>query len=190
MRLLAALLALPIILSAAEPKQVTCKDGRVVTDTRTSPFQPDPCALPPDNTVTEADLEFMLVFGPPPQPTQNSLRDRIARAQYEQDRKGFRGMLPPPGEFEKVAPAYGSWNMGEPVFFATRYGQYVRFPSAPFRYCQSSLSTALLAPSVVVASCQVNVIQEGFCVPITHPFLPGFIKDANAANCNQDQEAQ
>lgn len=188
---LAALAALP--LHAAEPKQITCKDGRVVTDTRSGPlgpFQPDPCYVAPDDKLTQEDLEFLLVYGPPPQPTGRSLADRIARVQYEQDRKGFRGMLPPPAEYEKVAPVFGAWNMGDPVFFATRYGQYVRFTEAPFKPCQASMTTATLGPAVVVAVCQVDVIQDGFCVPMTHPFLPGFIKERNSANCSIEEPAQ
>lgn len=192
MRLLLAIAALAALpLHAAEPKQVTCKDGRVVTDTRggpLGPFQPDPCALPPDKTITDEDVAFMIVFGPPPQPTQNSLRDRIARAQYEQDRRVFRGLLPPPADYEKVASVYGAWNMGDPVFYANVYGQYALFPEAPFQSCRASMSTVTLGPAVVVATCQVRAIQAGFCLPMVHNFVPGWVQADNKANCGVAEE--
>jgi hypothetical protein len=185
MKNLLLLLILPLLLSA-QGRNVTCADGRTVVDTRTSPFQPDPCGLPLEEP--DLDIGILLVYGPPPQNTNDNVTNRVNRATYATHVASFRGLIAPPESFTDVAPSYGGWNFGEPLFFATKYGQYVRWPDAPFQPCQATLSTALLSPGLVVATCQVRAVQAGFCVPNPHQWLPSWINRQNSKICNPDAE--
>lgn len=178
--LLVALVALPL---AAQPQQVTCDDGSVWT---ISPFNPDPCRnLETEVAAPEYPIDFLMVYGMPPEPTGDSLRDRIARAFYAQNLKNFRGFTEPPANFP--GSVYSSWGLGEPLFFATQYGKYVRFPDALGSPCQVAQTTAVLGAGVVVATCQVRAIQTGACLPTLQQFVPQSIRRRNADNCAPEE---
>ena len=103
----------------AQPSTETCADGRVIAR---SPFNPNPCeaferATPGGSSATvdeqveaaaaSAPNEFLLVYGPPP--TEGSFRGRIARVKSEQDLRHFRGLMPEPVGFERIADFYARW---------------------------------------------------------------------------------
>jgi hypothetical protein len=123
---------------------------------------------------------FLLAFGPPPAPTGQSLHDRVARVQYEQDMRYFQGLVDPPEGFEQVAAFYERWGFGEPVFYQGRYGAYCRWPNAPFEPMQATLFAAVHAAGVVVASWQARVILEGNVVNDVHAFVPPWVRRLNA----------
>lgn len=183
MRILTLALLAAATLSA-QGKTVTCEDGRVVVDNRTSPFQPSPCVSPLPEP--EVDIEFLLVYGPPPVAGKDNVANRVARATYETHKSSFRGLIEPPPSFDPSP--YAAWNFGEPLFFATKYGQYVRFPDAPFKACQATVSSAVISPALVITTCQVRTIQAGFCLPNLHQFIPPWIDMANSKICNPEEE--
>jgi hypothetical protein len=186
--LLVAAFVAVISLSAAPGDLITCRDGRVVTENRTSPFQPDPCALPLEDAVSnpsEEALEFLMVFGPPPAPTQNSLRDRIARDKYAQDRRVFRGLVTPPDVWIGHLPALEASGLGVPVFYKNVYDEYVRFPDFPHGACEAPLEPATLSPGLVVARCQYSAVLRGACLPSLYPVIPGWISKINEENCSK-----
>lgn len=183
MKKLLLLLLAPALLLAQ--KEVTCADGSVVVDTRTSPFQPNPCGSAP--LEEPEDLAFFFVYGPPPENTLDNIANRVARAKYATNKEAFRGLITPPSSFMNVVEQYGPYNFGEPLFFATKYGQYVRWPEAPFVPCQASVSTAVLSPNLVVAQCHVRVIQAGYCLPNPHPYVPPWLQKINSEACEVEE---
>ncbi len=143
-----------------------------------SPFTgPEPwLALSAANNSSKAALEtgpvpagFEKVFGPRP--------DRgAAAAQWDQDLSNFQGTGLPEGfNEEQLAAAnaeFEAWGLGEPVFYQGRYGWQVRFPDSPLSTFETTASTALLTPHIVIAEYQVRSIQEGIDLGRYHPWLP------------------
>lgn len=167
----------------AQPQTVTCDDGRVMA---ISPFNPNPCPVnaPPVEEQVEVQAEampdaFLAVYGPPPAPTGNSLKDRVARVKYEQDMKYFAGLVEAPGGFEKVASFYDRWGLGAPVFYQGRYGTYCRWPNAPFLPMQANMFAAVNGAGVVLASWQAKVILEGHVLSDVHSFVPPWVRKIN-----------
>lgn len=167
----------------AQPQTVTCDDGRVMA---ISPFNRNPCPVnaPPVNEQVETQAEampdaFLMVYGPPPSPTGNSLKDRVARVKYEQDMKHFDGLVEAPDGFQKVADFYSRWGFGAPMFYRGRYGTYCRWPNAPFMPMQANMFTAVHGAGVVVASWQAKVILEGHVLNDLHAFVPPWVKKLN-----------
>lgn len=168
----------------AQPVTQKCADGRVIA---VSPFNPNPCGvgLPTVQEQIEAEASsmpdgFLKAFGPPPVNTGNSLKDRIARVQYEQDLRHFAGVVEPPTAFATVAPVYARWGLGEPVFYRGRYGEYARFPDAPFKPMQATIFTATHGPGVAIASWQARLILDGHIVNDVHSFVPPWLKTINS----------
>lgn len=173
---------------------VTCEDG---TRLLATPFRPNPCAkVQPVDPAKDIPDDFLLAFGLPPEPTQNSLRDRLARIEYQQALRTFRGLVDPPdGYFEKprgqptatvtIAEYYASWGLGEPVFYRDVYGSYIRWPSALYQPHRAPFSTGLLAPGVVVAQWQTEAVMAGRCVYDLQAFASASqpIAQRNRENC-------
>ena len=179
-----AIMALAAPAALPQPRTVTCPDGRVMA---ISPFNPSPCPVnaPPVRTQVETQAStmpdgFLMAFGPPPAPTGNSLRDRVARVRYEQDMRYFQGLVEPPPGFGEVASFYERWGFGEPVFYRGRYGAYCRWPNAPFRPMQATLFAAVHAAGVVVASWQARTVLEGNTLSDIHAFVPPWVRKLNA----------
>lgn len=178
-------------------KTVVCDDARVVLVT---PFNAaNPCSevvvIDPAKDIPD---EFLLVFGPPPQPTGRSLTDRMARIDYEQSLKVFRGLIDAPSEYfqkpryqptasQTIAEYYASWGLGEPVFYRDIYGSYVRWPHAVYGPARAPVSVVALAPGVVVATWQSSAIQRGVCVYDVMGFVPGWLDEQNDKNCEAQQ---
>ncbi len=174
-------------LAAAQPVTETCSDGRVMA---VSPFNPNPCETfervenagvdEQVNTVAASMPDgFLAVYGPPPSRTGQSLADRVARVKYEQDMRYFGGVLAEPVGFDEVADFYERWGFGRPSFYKGRYGEYCRWPNAPFRPAQATMFTAVHGAGVVVASWQVKVIQEGHVLTDLHAFVPPRLRALN-----------
>lgn len=177
--LLAAFLAAVPVL--AQPQTVTCEDGSVWT---VSPFNPDPCGnLEEPLAEDEYPVDFLLVYGPPPTPTGSSFDDRVARVRYQSNLKHFEGLISEPAGFP--AAFYASWGMGDPVFFATRYGKYARWPDALGRPAQASIVAAVKGAGVVVASWQSRAIMDGHCQFDVHAFVPPRLVSRNTEICGQ-----
>lgn len=143
-----------------------------------SPFTgPEPwLALSATNGSSQAALEtepvpagFEKVFGPRPD-------HGAAAAQWDQDLSNFQGTGLPEGfNEEQLAAAkteFEAWGLGEPVFYQGRYGWQVRFPDSPLSTFETTASTALLTPHLVIAEYQVRSIQEGIDLGRYHPWLP------------------
>ena len=182
-----------IVCMAAAPlaaETVQCGDREVFL----TPFNSaNPCG---DAVVTtdETPLEFLLVFGPPPENQSgkdSSLRNRLARLEYSQRLATFGGLIDPPAGWEAKAAALASWGLGEPIFYAVRSGkfvaEYVRFPNALFLPVQAAVSAFERAPQLVLLQHQVKVIQAGYCLPATAPGLPGWMELRNSRNCGQGE---
>jgi hypothetical protein len=109
------------------------------------------------------------VFGPRPETT-------TAATQWEQDLSFFQGTGLPEGfneeQLEAAKTQFEEWGLGEPVFYQGRYGWQVRFPDSQLPTFETTASTALLVPHLVIAEFQVRSIQEGVTPSQYHPFLP------------------
>ena len=173
---------------SAQPVTQTCADGRVMA---VSPFNPRPCESFERERTTTVDEQvattadkmpdgFLAVYGPPPSKTGQSLKDRTARVKYEQDMRYFGGLMTEPEGFGEVANFYERWGFGRPVFYKGRYGEYCRWPNAPFRAAQATMFTAVHGTGVVVASWQVKVIKEGHVLTDVHAFVPPRIRAMNS----------
>ena len=183
---------------AAQPVTETCEDGRVMAVT---PFNPTPCeshrrattGATVDEQLSTAALtapsEFIQVFGPPPTATGWSMDDRVARIKYEQDLRYFGGLVPEPVGFSNVKDFYSGWGMGRPMFYKGRYGEYCRWPDAPFAPAQANLFAAVNGAGVVVATWQVRVILKGHVLTDVHPFVPPELVSLNAERLAKLQQA-
>ncbi|MBI1357210.1 MAG: hypothetical protein GC160_22955 [Acidobacteria bacterium] len=168
----------------AQPVTQTCADGRVIA---VSPFNPNPCrvGVPAVREQVEAEASsmpdgFLKAFGPPPINSGNSLMDRVARVEYEQAMEHFAGLVEEPEGFEKMASFYSRWGLGEPVFYKGRYGEYCRFPNAPYRPMQTTMFTATHGAGVAVASWQARLILEGHVLSDLHAFVPPWLQAINS----------
>jgi hypothetical protein len=116
-----------------------------------------------------APEDFVRVFGPRPDTS-------TAAAQWEQDLTYFQGTGLPDGfdntQLDAATAQFEAWGMGKPVFYEGRYGWQVRFPDSQLPTFETTASTALLVPHLVVAEFQVREIQEGISPGPLHPFLP------------------
>jgi len=185
-------------LAVAQPVTETCADGRVMA---VSPFNPNPCetfervesgTVDEQVTTIAASMPdgFLAVYGPPPSRTGQSLADRVARVKYEQDMRYFGGILAEPAGFDAVANFYERWGFGRPMFFKGRYGEYCRWPNAPFRPAQATMFTAVHGAGVVVASWQVRAILEGHVLTDLHAFVPPRLRQLNAARLAALQDGE
>lgn len=189
------LLLLPAV-TLAQQRIVACDDGRVVLLT---PFNAtNPCAdkvvIDPAKDIPD---EFLYVFGPPPEPTQRSLHDRIARMEYQQALRVFDGIVDmPEGYFHKprgqptasmtIAEYYELWGLGRPVAYKdTRGLEYVRWPDALYHPHRASVAVALLGPGMVVAQWQAEAVYEGICVYELQDFAARStsVSTKNSENC-------
>lgn len=113
--------------------------------------------------------DFVRIFGPRPE-------TRTASAQWEQDLSYFQGTGLPDGfdeaQLEAATAEFESWGLGKPVFYEGRYGWQVRFPDSQLPTFETTASTALLVPHIVIAEHQVRSIQEGLSPSRYHPWLP------------------
>ncbi len=183
--LLLALAAIPAQLPA-QPQVVTCDDGSKWT---VSPFNPDPCKnLNTPLATTEYPIDFLLVHGGPPQPTGNSFADRVARVQYEAKYNQFVGLAPEPDNYN--AAYYSNWGFGPPLWYETKYGNYVVWKDALGGECTSVATTAILGPGVTVARCQVRAIRGGQCLPLLQAFVPNALRLQNSKNCTPPTQAE
>lgn len=190
-RLYSALALILLLAGSLAAETINC-NGREVFLT---PFNAaNPCGdalIKPDET----PLDFILVFGPPPENQSgkdSSLQNRLARLEYSQALSTFGGLIEPPPGWEEKAAALAGWGLGEPIFYVVKSGkfvaEYVRFKDALFMPVQAAVGTFSRAPRLVLLHHQVRVIQAGFCLPAIAPGLPGFIALRNAQNCGQGAE--
>ncbi len=192
-----ALLSAPTIF--AQPVTETCEDGRIMA---VSPFNPEPCEtnrraqLAQQGGTAAEQVEaaaltmptgFLAVYGPPATSIGWSLADRVARVKYEQDMRYFGGLVDEPEGFDRVADFYQRWGLGRPVFYQGRYGQYCRWPDAPFRPARATMFTAVNGAGVVVASWQVRVIMAGNTLNDLHAFVPPSVRALNQARLAAQQ---
>lgn len=114
-------------------------------------------------------IGFEQVFGPRP-------GGSTAAAQWEQDLSYFKGTGLPEGfdevHLEAAKAEFEAWGLGEPVFYEGRYGWQVRFPESQLPTFETTATTALLTPHIVIAEHQVRSIQEGVALVRYHPWLP------------------
>jgi hypothetical protein len=73
---------------------------------------------------------------------------------------------------EAAKAEFEAWGLGEPVFYEGRYGWQVRFPESQLPTFETTATTALLTPHIVIAEHQVRSIQEGVSLGRYHPWLP------------------
>lgn len=183
---LAALVAVLLFLALpANAANVTCPDGSIWF---VSPFNSDPCKnLETSLAADEYPIDFLLIFGEPPAPSGNSLRDRIAREAYRRSYVTYQGEVAPPAEFP--FEFYSIWGLDVPYFYRTQYGDFVRWPDAfSGQPCQAFLSTARLGPAVVVASCQSRAILNNGCILRLQEFVPTRLRKLNDAQCAAGDE--
>jgi hypothetical protein len=113
--------------------------------------------------------DFVRIFGPRPE-------TRTDAAQWDQDLSYFQGSGLPEGfneaQLEAATAEFEAWGLGEPVFYQGRYGWQVRFPDSQLPMFETTASTALLVPHLVIAEHQVRAIQEGVTPARYHPWLP------------------
>jgi hypothetical protein len=119
---------------------------------------------------TEAAPEdFVRVFGARPEAGTPAV-------QWDLDLSYFQGTGLPEGfneaQLEAAKAQFDDWGLGEPVFYEGRYGWQVRFPDSPLPRFETTASTALLTPHLVIAEYQVRSIQEGVELGRYHPWLP------------------
>jgi hypothetical protein len=118
---------------------------------------------------------FVRLFGPRPETS-------TAAAQWEQDLSFFQGTGIPEGfnaaQLEAATAEFETWGLGQPVFYQGRYGWQVRFPDSQLPMFETTASTALIAPHLVIAEHQVRSIQEGITPPEYHPWLPERLRSA------------
>ncbi len=123
----------------------------------------------------DAPEDFVRVFGPRPD-------TNTAATQWDQDLSYFQGSGLPDGfdqsQLDAASAQFEAWGMGKPVFYEGRYGWQVRFPDSQLPSFETTASTALLVPHLVVAEFQVREIQEGIMTGGTHPFLPARLQSA------------
>jgi hypothetical protein len=116
-----------------------------------------------------APTEFVRVFGPRPD-------SGAVGTQWDLDLGFFKGTGIPEGfneaQLEAAKAEFDAWGLGEPVFYEGRYGWQVRFPDSPLPTFETTASTALLTPHLVIAEHQVRSIQEGIEPGRYHPWLP------------------
>lgn len=116
-----------------------------------------------------APADFVKLFGPRPD-------TRTASTQWDQDLSYFQGTGLPDGfneaQLEAATAEFESWGLGKPVFYEGRYGWQVRFPDSQLPTFETTASTALLVPHIVIAEHQVRSIQEGVAPGRYHPWLP------------------
>lgn len=119
--------------------------------------------------------DFVQVFGPRPE-------TRTAAVQWEQDLSFFQGTGLPEGfneaQLEAATAEFEAWGLGKPVFYEGRYGWQVRFPDSQLPMFETTASTALLVPHLVIAEHQVRSIQEGVTPSRYHPWLPERLREA------------
>ena len=180
--LAAFLAALFVVSGVAQPRVETCEDGTVLT---ISPFNPEPCKNRSEKLAKpEYPDDFLLAYGPPPEPTQDSLADRVARVQYEQQFKQFRGLIAEPAGYAEVADFYAQAGLGQPVFIHTVYGDYVRWPQPDFGIpWQASIFSAVRGAGVIVPTWQSRMVVKGMCLFALHGSVPPWVRSKNADNC-------
>ena len=119
--------------------------------------------------------DFVRVFGPRP-------KTGTAAVQWEQDLSYFQGTGLPDGfneaQSEAATAEFEAWGLGKPVFYEGRYGWQVRFPDSQLPMFETTASTALLVPHLVIAEHQVRSIQEGVTPSRYHPWLPERLRSA------------
>ena len=107
---------------------------------------------------------------------------RTAAAQWDLDLGYFKGTGLPEGfnesQLQAATAEFEAWGLGEPVFYEGRYGWQVRFPESQLPMYETTASTALLVPHLVIAEHQARAIQEGVTPPRYHPFLPDRLRSA------------
>jgi hypothetical protein len=130
-----------------------------------APKNPSKAAL----ATQEAPEGFVRVFGARPD-------SGASASQWDQDLGHFQGTGLPEGfnetQLEAAKTEFDAWGLGEPVFYEGRYGWQVRFPDSALPKFETTASTALLTPHLVIAEHQVRSIQEGVQLGRYHPWLP------------------
>jgi hypothetical protein len=145
-----------------------------------NPFTgPEPWrALDPPEPVEDLPEGFERVFGPRPKRGDfaNAREHRIARIEWEQEQKYFRGIGIPEGADEaalaEARQQFSAWGLGEPVFFQDRYGWRVRFPDSQIPNFGGSPNTAVTAPHILIANYQIQLLEQGITPERLHPWLP------------------
>lgn len=182
---------------------VTCSDGRVLLPT---PFNPNPCgtATPPAPPTTpgptpttpaptqpsspvagsEVPDDFLLAFGPEPEPTGFAFEDAIAKAAYEAQFMRFVGLGFEPERYAEVAAVYSRWGFGAPTFYSDQDGQQIRWPEAPFHGAQASVLDGVSRADAVVATWQTQVILRGGVLTELHPAVPADVRALNDGTAN------
>jgi hypothetical protein len=189
---LMAVAAVMLFAPGAGAATITCVDGRQVEDTRSSPFEPNPC-LAPAGAPAVSD-EFLLVFGPPPTRAEfpstvtGWYTWRAALGHWRQSLKYFGGVVEQPQStspsiVDRAAETYLAWNIPAPVYYKGRYGVGARFNPPVGRAYEASGRAAALYPGLIVANYQIRQVREGYCVPRLYPTVPPAVRAANRALC-------
>lgn len=175
----------------AQPRTVTCPDGSIVA---LSPFNAhDPCRLKQPPVADDVDPSFVLLFGPAPEPTGDSRADKLARVQYEQDRRLFGGVIDPPDPegYRRVQDTYLAAGWGGAVFYRMAGRDLVRWPFAPLGPATAIPTTAVLSPGLVISTYYARKILGGACVEdqaaLGSSFVPGWVQSINQRNCEAAQ---
>jgi hypothetical protein len=121
---------------------------------------------------------FVEAFGARPEREDftSFMQFKTAVAQWEMDLSYYKGTGIPEGfneeQVEAASSQFEAWGLGKPVFYEGRYGWQVTFPDSQLPSFETTASTALITPHMVIAQFQVRSIQEGITPGRFHPWLP------------------